>query len=88
MGKGGRGEQERNGKTGSGVEKDRREAQEARTMNGNLQLLGFGGRGEPLGSPRAHREAPRSQCWCPLTIREIEPGDGTSCSQAGPPGEE
>jgi hypothetical protein len=40
------------GESESGARRDRREAQRASRINGNLELSEVGGRGESLGSPR------------------------------------
>jgi hypothetical protein len=64
LGGSGAGKEEGNGEARSSTGKNRIEAQRARRMNENMQLLRVWGKGESLGSSRdlGIGEAPRSQC--------------------------
>jgi hypothetical protein len=47
-----KGRERRKEKAGSGMRKNRRDAQRTRRMNQNVQQQGLGGKGKPLGIAR------------------------------------
>ena len=82
----------RMGREGSVIGRDRREAQRAMRMSGNLQLTGFEGKGkgEPENFPE-NWDRQSSQELMQVTLAkmpnswDIDPKEGTCCSLTGSP---